>query len=994
MPAPAIITELVERFEANREAYTSGKYNETQLRREFVDPFFKALGWDVWNERGYAEAYKEVVHEEAIRIGGETGTPDYRFRIGEGSKFLLEAKRPSVDIKGDPAPAYQLRRYAWSAGLPLNILTNFGEFAVYDGRVKPAARHKASIARILYLTCDEYLPRWDEIAAVFSRDAVLKGSFDRYAEATRRKGGTAEVDAEFLKEIEAWRDVLARNLALRNPDLSQRDLNFAVQATIDRIIFLRICEARGVEPYGRLQALLNGERVYPRLFQLFQRADERYNSGLFHFTRERDRPAAPDTLTPSLEVDDKPLKDILRNLYYPDSPYEFSVLPADILGHVYEQFLGKVIRLTAGHHAVVEEKPEVRKAGGVYYTPTYIVDYLVHRAVGPLLSGRTPQRAASLRILDPACGSGSFLLGAYQYLLNWHLDWYTRHHPEQHAKGRHPALYQAADGGWRLTTGERKRILLNSVYGVDIDPQAVEVTKLALLLKVLEGESGESLQRIYVLFHQRALPDLSSNIKCGNSLIGSDFYRNHQGSLFDEEETFRINPFDWEAGFPNIIAAGGFDAVIGNPPWGAEFGEPELAFLRRTHQRVIARMIDSYIYFVDRAVRLVSSSGTVGFILPSTILNQVDAKPVRQLLLHRGLWVLLSLGRGIFGPKVLNTSTILVSKRAGPRDDFVLGDLSGIPLAERANALGVAGFAAWSTWKALVEEDPDHTFFVNNPSLTALLARLRAAHPPLKTAIPGTIQRGVSADAVAAHVVSKIDARREDLEVELLRNSVSGPQIKRYREWHSDQFIILTSRATDIRNYPNILRHLEGFRHQNSCKEVRQGKHPWWALHRQRDRSIFASPKFIGLTTSKTIELIYDPQDSVVVTDAMYVFPSPPEWDPWAFMAILQSKLFLTLYRTANQGESRVIPQVKASKLGSLPFPSSAQRQPAIGKISDLSKRMFTLYRGLARAKTEHTQTPLLRRIEANDREIDELVYRFYGLTEEEVEILEGTTGS
>lgn len=245
------------------------------------------------------------------------------------------------------------------------------------------------------------------------------------------------MDDAFLEEIESWRDVLARNLALRNPGLTQRELNFAVQRTIDRIIFLRICEDRGIENYGRLQSLLNGASVYRRLFEVFRNADERYNSGLFHFEKEKGRHESPDDLTPSLDIDDKTLKDILRRLYYPESPYEFSVLPADILGQVYEQFLGKVIRLTAGHQAKVEEKPEVRKAGGVYYTPTYIVDYIVKNTVGVLVgaglalpsanmpdstttktgvaSGApttiTPKEVSKIRILDPACGSGSFLLG-------------------------------------------------------------------------------------------------------------------------------------------------------------------------------------------------------------------------------------------------------------------------------------------------------------------------------------------------------------------------------------------------------------------------------------------------------------------------------------------------------------------------------------------------------------------------------------------------------
>ena len=234
--------------------------------------------------------------------------------------------------------------------------------------------------------------------------------------------------------------------------------------------------------------------------ELYREADERYNSELFDFKA--------DTLTKSLALDDKVLKPILAGLYYPDCPYEFSVLPAEILGQVYEQFLGKVIRLTPGHRAKVEEKPEVKKAGGVYYTPSYIVDYIVEQTVGRLIEGKTPKQISKLRILDPACGSGSFLLGAYQRLLDYHRRWYEEHDPEKEARSKRPAIYQGPGGEWRLTTGEKKSILLNNVYGVDIDRQAVEVTKLSLLLKVLEGESQETLGKQLALWRERALPDL------------------------------------------------------------------------------------------------------------------------------------------------------------------------------------------------------------------------------------------------------------------------------------------------------------------------------------------------------------------------------------------------------------------------------------------------------------------------------------------------------
>ena len=413
MPAPEEISKLVERYTNNRKQYISSGYKETEVRREFLDPLFKALGWDVDNEQDFAEQYKEVVHEPSLEVEGGTKSPDYAFRIGGTTKFSVEAKKPSVDITSDKMPAFQLKRYAWSAKLPLSILTNFEDISVYDCRFKPVKNDDPTKGRILYIPFTDLEERWDELTAIFTKEAILKGSFDKYAQAKKR--GTSEVDAEILKDIEGWRDELARNIALRNPDITIEGMNFAVQRLIDRILFLRICEDRGTEKENQLLDMLDrGKDYYKHLFVIFQQADAKYNSGLFHLMHDKKRKTKVDRITPFLKVDDKVIASIIWELYYPRSPYQFDVIPADILGHVYEQFLGKVIRLTDGHRAKVEEKPEVKKAGGVYYTPTYIVEYIVENTVVKLCQGKTPEEMASLKILDPACGSGSFLIVAYQ----------------------------------------------------------------------------------------------------------------------------------------------------------------------------------------------------------------------------------------------------------------------------------------------------------------------------------------------------------------------------------------------------------------------------------------------------------------------------------------------------------------------------------------------------------------------------------------------------
>ena len=244
MVASPAIEALVRRFEEQRADYQASQYNETQVRREFLDPFFEALGWDIANRAGRPEAHKDVVHEDRVLVGGALRAPDYSFRLGGHRQFLLEAKKPSVNLHDAPSPAFQLRRYAWSAQLPVSILSDFEELAVYDCRQEPTLADDAATARLLYFTCSEYLSRWEEIEELFSREAVTAGSLEAYRQSLKVKRGTSEVDGSFLREIEGWRELLAKDLAERNPELTQRNLNFAVQQTIDRIVFLRIAEDR------------------------------------------------------------------------------------------------------------------------------------------------------------------------------------------------------------------------------------------------------------------------------------------------------------------------------------------------------------------------------------------------------------------------------------------------------------------------------------------------------------------------------------------------------------------------------------------------------------------------------------------------------------------------------------------------------------------------------------------------------------------------------
>jgi hypothetical protein len=998
MHAPQKIHELIERFDRNLDAYTQDRYNETQVRREFIDPFFKALGWDVDNEGGYAEAYKDVIHEDAIKVAGATKAPDYCFRIGGTRKFFLEAKKPAIQIKTDIDAAYQLRRYAWSAKLPLSILTDFEEFAVYDCRIKPDKTDAASKARTFYLTYKEYIDRWEEIAGIFSREAVLKGAFDRYAESSKAKRGTTGVDAAFLQEIERWRELLARNIALRNPQLTQRELNFAVQQTIDRLIFLRICEDRGIEPYGRLSELQNGHQVYQRLFHLFAQADDRYNSGIFHFKSERGRPdASLDRLTPELIIDDTPLKDILKNLYYPDSPYEFSVLPADILGQVYEQFLGKVIRLTLAHRAVVEDKPEVKKAGGVYYTPTYIVDYIVRQTVGALVADKRPGprgAVSRLRILDPACGSGSFLLGAYQFLLDWHRDQYIRDDPHEWAKGSTPRLYQTTGGDWRLTTDERKRILLNNIYGVDIDPQAVEVTKLSLLLKVLEGENQETLDAQLRFIQERVLPDLENNIKCGNSLITPDFYDDQQTTFLNEDEMYRINVFDWAAEFPEIIAAGGFDAVIGNPPWGTDFTEDERGYLRRTNREIIVRMIDSFMFFVHQGSRKLITKGYLGMILPDVILYQKDNEKLRRFILKRfKMNLLLNMGN-VFEKVTRPASIIIFENQVASVNSIKIADMSVVDKANKPTCL--IDFNCDVINQQDLRELPGALFITSNPTGYAIWKKINSTpHQTLETLTDQDgIQRGVSPDLKKAFLVNSETLQEWNLEeTHLKRVLTGGKHVKRYVIDYPDLWLIYTQRLDNFNELPNICKYISQFKAEITCKEVKQNKHPLYSLHRPRKEQIFSKDrKLMGVITSDRVIVALD-KNKTYATDGLYLFNVLDCVDINYLMGVLNSKLFVFVYRLLTLEKGRVLAQVKPTTVSKLPirtidFTNPIEKSRHDQMVAHVERRL-DLHKQLGAAKVPQTATVLKRQIDATDRQIDRLAYELYDLTAEEIKIVE-----
>ena len=521
------IHQLVKKYEADRNMYLTDRYNETQVRSDFLDPLFELLGWDIKNKAGRPTNEREVILEEPLKAGASENTkkPDYTFRLFAERKFFLEAKKPYVHINDVDAPARQARRYGYTANLKISVLSNFEYLMIYDASVKVEETDTNQKALVKKYHYTEYEDKFEELQRLLGKDSVYSGRFDEEWKDIEVRLKQWSVDKQFLKQINEWRLLLGKEILNAEPTIDMELLGDEVQSYINKILFLRVCEDRNIETYKDLLAIAD-DGNFDKLLEKFRKADTKYNSGLF------DQALSERVVCNASSA----FWTIIRQLYFPESPYSFSVFSSDILGHIYEIFISEKLSVKDEELQIVK-KPE-NEDRDVVTTPTFIIREILRQTITPLCKDKSAKEILKLKIADIACGSGAFLLEAYQLLNDILIDYYIQHDTSK--------LVQIGENSYRLKYAEKKQLLKNCIYGVDKDFNAAEASKFGLLLKLLENEDSASLINEHPI-----LPDLAKNIFFGNSLLSSND--------INAKDASEINPFDF--------GTMRFDAIVGNPPY-------------------------------------------------------------------------------------------------------------------------------------------------------------------------------------------------------------------------------------------------------------------------------------------------------------------------------------------------------------------------------------------------------------------------------------------
>ncbi|HAK89305.1 MAG: hypothetical protein A2X55_07385 [Nitrospirae bacterium GWB2_47_37] len=1019
---------LISKFEKDKTHYLSKGYLEAQVRIDFINPLFKALGWDIENKAHKPPHERDVIVELSPET---TGRPDYNFRINGATKFFIEAKAPSVALD-DINHILQAKSYAWSTKeVYFVILTDFEEFRLYDASLKPNPKFPNE-GLILDFKYTDYLAGIEKLWEL-SKERVEQGSLEALLpKDTKSKRLRIPPDKSFLEDLTDWRTELAKDIHKRNPEFDAKLLNDVVQRLLDRIVFIRIAEDRRIRPDRELWEIAaqwkeEGKRkpIMTHLKDLFKEINDDLNGDIF-------KPHACETA----ETDSSLLSDIIENLYFPKSRYRFDAIGVELLGSIYERYLGSTIRVTP-QRVKVEEKPEVRKAGGVYYTPKYIVDYIVKNTVGKLVEGKTPRQIEKIKILDPACGSGSFLLGAYQYLIDYHLKYYREHPKEAQTLHLFP-YWKISPEELALPIHEKAKILRNNIFGVDIDPQAVEITMMSLYLKALEGERGLLPRK------QHLLPSLGNNIKCGNSLIGYDIFE--QGQLYEgtapelrakgrrfgtvpvaelsDEDKSRINPFDWNSksvGFGEIMANSGFDCVIGNPPYVRQemIGEFKEYFQKR--YEVYHGTADLYAYFIEKGVSLLKTNGLFSYIVANKWMRANYGEPLRRWMKKQRIEEITDFGDLPVFESATTYPCIVRIRKGTAASQFSATQVKTLNFSKLSDYVSENSFA--------IEKSSldDKGWSLVNKQSQNLLNKLRKAGSPLGEYVKGKIFYGIKTGLNEAFVIDEETKNRLIKEIskskEMIKPFLLGRDVKRYESPQSERYLILMpkgwthaqishsreggnpeKRQLDARlrtsgmteknawlwfseTYPAIASYLAPFADRGK-KRYDKGEY-WWELRACDYYEEFEKPKIIVPAIVKSASYAFDREGfysndktTIISTDDLYL------------LGILNSKVSDFVMHSIASTKQGGYFEYKPMYISRLPIRTIDFNNPSEKAIHDklvsLIDRMLELHKKKNSLPPSAERDKIEREIAVTDEKIDEIVYGLYGITKEERRIIEG----
>ncbi|MBI3153553.1 MAG: Eco57I restriction-modification methylase domain-containing protein [Chloroflexi bacterium] len=1047
--ARAKIAKLVEDFRTHEA--TLEKAAEAQIENNFIRPLFRYLNWNTENE-GLSHAH----YEFKVQVTNKKGLrPDYILNLDGRDVLVMDAKQVKYSMK-DPRWLYQVYSYAYSTQnskpsekMDFAILTDFQEFIVLDCTLFAAKPEAVNNFRVIDWKYTDYVDKFDELWELFERNHVMddsrpstsppktggsaqdeeRGLWSRYLSPQKVKANRVAPDKAFLAQMDdekdGWRVLLAKDMKRLNPFADGELITAAVQLLIDRLIFIKALSDREVDrdylseikarvTEAGLGAAQRDAGWFSSCKTIFEELNNFYNGSIF----------APRPELENVSVSNKVVQAVITDLQPENSPYNFAVLPVEILGTIYERFLGRVVRTTE-KQVKIEEKPEVRKAGGVYYTPQYIVDYIVENTLGSLLKDcKTPADAARLKVLDPSCGSGSFLLGAYDKLIEWHKDYFARAGKEKRDR---ESFYRDESGGVRLTAKLKRDILKNNLFGVDIDPQAVEVTRFSLSLKALEDLREGELTEERTLFHQTVLPDLSQNIKNGNSLIGSEYFA---GQMFaDAVEMKRVNAFDWKLEFPEIMKNGGFDAIVGNPPYIRiqtlkEWAPLEVEIYKEAYQSAKAGNYDIYVVFVEKALSLLNERGRMGYILPHKFFNSQYGAGLRgQIASGKHIGKVIHFGdQQVFDGATTYTCLLFLDKKAN--DDFEMVRVQDLD-AWREQAAHIQTSEVLKTSEvsgripAVNVTAAEWNFTVGEGA--GLFEKL--SQMPVKLGDVASIFVGLqtSADTVflfkdtpqskkpTISVNSKELDKTVVIETGLLKPVIRSGEIGRY--WANPSALVIfpyeTSNSkskliseTQLKsNFPKTWDYLVENKKLLSDREHGKFKDTGWYQLYPKNLDTWEQPKIMLPYMITRLSAYYD-EDSMyfvnVTTGGFGVTLDEKFGSPKYVTGLLNSTLldwFMKRVSTSFHGgyfaaNKQFLVQLP---IRTIDFNIPAEKA-AHEKMVSLVEQMVALYKSKAGARTQAEIDVYERQIRAVDESIDTLVYELYGLTEEEVKIITNQT--